>query len=76
MRKFKISKYWVKILSTDNCYCILLKQCYQEMLINIDTNNWLSGVRDILSELGLSNIWYLQNVNTDILLFIKQRLYI
>ena len=64
IRKFKILKYWVKILSTDNC---ILQQCYQEMLINIDTNNWLSGVRDILCELGLLNIWYSQNVNSDIL---------
>ena len=56
IRKFKILKYlifiinifhihnWVKNLSTDNC---ILQQCYQEMLINIDTNNWLSGVRYI-----------------------------
>ena len=72
IRKFKILKYWVKILSTDNC---ILQQCYQEMLINIDKNNWLSGVRDILCELGLLNIWYSQNVNSDILQFIKQRLY-
>ena len=72
IRKFKILKYWVKIVSSDNC---ILQQCYQEMLINIDTNNWLSGVRDILCELGLLNIWYSQNVNSDILQFIKQRLY-
>ena len=45
------------------------------MLINIDTNNWLSGVRNIDCELGLLNIWYSQNVNSDILQFIKQRLY-
>ena len=45
------------------------------MLINIDTNNWLSGVRDILCELRLLNIWYSQNVSSDILQFIKQRLY-
>ena len=43
--------------------------------VNIETNNWLSGVRDILCELGLLNIWYSQNVNSDILQFIKQRLY-
>ena len=36
---------------------------------------YLSGVRDILCELSLLNIWYLQNVNSDILQFIKQRLY-
>ena len=45
------------------------------MLFNIDTNNWLSGVRDILCELGLLNIWYSQSVNSDVLQFIKQRLY-
>ena len=31
IRKFKVLKYLVKILSTDNC---ILQQCYQEMLIN------------------------------------------
>ena len=72
IRKFKILKYWVKISSTDNC---ILQQCYQEILVNIDTNNWLSGVKDILCELGLLNIWYSQTVNSDILQFIKQRLY-
>ena len=70
--QFKKLKYWVKILFTDNC---ILQQYYQEMFINSDTNNWLSGVRDILCELGLLNIWYSQNVNSDILQFIKQRLY-
>ena len=41
---YSLSSKGCKILSTDNC---ILQQCYQEMLINIDTNNWLSGVRYI-----------------------------
>ena len=53
IRKFKILRYWVKVSSIDN---YILTQCYQEMLNNIDTNNWLSGVRYILCEFCLLNL--------------------
>ena len=70
VRKYKIIKYWAKLLSTDN---IILKNCYLEML-NTESKNWVKGVRDILFELGFINVWNEQTVNTNLLPIIKQRI--
>ena len=73
IRKYKIIKYWAKLLSTDN---IILKNCYLEML-NTESINWVInyGVRDILFELGFINVWNEQTVNTNLLPIIKQRIF-
>ena len=71
VRKYKITKYWGKLLSTNH---IILKHCYLEML-KTESNNWVSGVRDILFELGFINVWNEQTVNSNLLPLIKQRIF-
>ena len=71
VRKYKIIKYWAKLLATDN---IILKNCYLEML-NTESKNWVKGVRDILFELGFINVWNEQTVNSNLLPIIKQRIF-
>ena len=70
-RKYKIIKYWAKLLSTDN---IILKNCYLEMLYT-ESENWVNEVRSILFELGFLNVWNEQTVNSNLLPIIKQRIF-
>ena len=72
IRKFRLIKYWGKLLSTENC---ILKECYIQLLNSINTNNWLSGIRDILNNLDLMNVWYSQKVDHVMLLQIKHRIF-
>ena len=63
VRKYKIIKYWAKLLSTDN------------IQLNTESKNWVNGVRDILFELGFINVLNEQTVNTNLLPIIKQRIF-
>ena len=69
--KYKIIKYWAKLLFTDN---IILKNCYLKML-NAESKNWVNGVRYILFALGFINVCNEQTVNTNLLPIIKQRIF-
>ena len=74
-RKFRIIKYWLKILNTNNC---ILKSCYELLLddINLPRFNWANAVKNILLEVGLPHIWDSQQVEnkTSFLFTVKQRL--
>ena len=48
-RQYRMVKYWIKILSTENC---ILKNCYDEMyerscIKKKDKQNWCCKIRDI-----------------------------
>ena len=58
-RKFRIIKYWIKLLNCDN---IILKSLYDDMLSRIDSVSWLSRVRNLLMSLGFGYVWFNQYV--------------
>ena len=73
IRKLRILKYCVKLLSTDNC---ILKGIYDEMLTHPQHNSWASMVKNMLCTLGFNDIWLLQYVSNpnELYLEVKQRL--
>ena len=58
-RKLRIVKYWLKLQHTNNCilkaawYFLLNEFCH-----NPNVKNWVAGVYNILSEIGLGDIFY------------------
>ena len=63
----QILKYLVKLLNTENC---ILQNVYKDMLYRIDHDNcnsnmWLLCVRNLLSSLGLGDVWLCHNVTND-----------
>lgn len=77
-RQFRIIKYWLKIIySDDNKY---IKYIYKMMLNDIvlfpNKINWAKLVRNLLSTLGFNDVWLQQGVgNTELFLIeLKQRL--
>ena len=68
-RKFRILKYWVKLMNTDNC---ILKACYNEMKAKGDS--WLVNIMEELNRIGLGYIWDLNEVNESILPIFRKRL--
>ena len=73
IRKLRILKYWVKLLTTDNC---ILRGIYDEMLEHPQHNSWASMVKNMLCSLGFNDIWLLQYVSNPNILYleVKQRL--
>ena len=54
-------KYWCALLNSENC---ILKELYYQMYIKCITNvNWASQIKSLLDSIGMSYIWYNQNVN-------------
>lgn len=77
-RHFKIIKYWLKVISSnDNKY---IKYIYKMMLSDIELfpskTNWAKLVKNLLASLGFNEAWLQQGVgSTDqFLLELKQRL--
>ena len=77
-RLYNTIKYWAKILtSNDNKY---VKRIYNLLKDDLELMpnkiNWCSLLRDLLSSLGLYEVWFSQTIgNTDIFLaLVKQRL--
>ena len=58
VRKLRILKYWLKLLTTKNC---ILKSCYdhmyEEMSRKQNCKNWVVHVKSILKNVGLFNLW-------------------
>lgn len=58
LRKLRMLKYWLKLLSTKNC---ILKSCYDymcdEMISKPNCKNWAVKVKNILSNVGLLDLW-------------------
>ena len=77
IRKLRMVKYWLKLLHSDNC---ILKSCIdyfqEELMLKPNCKNWLSNVQNILSEIGLNNIWFNQADFNEkfIVMEVKQRL--
>lgn len=64
-REYRMVKYWIKLLCTDNC---LLKNCYDEMFSSCNTKpkdkqNWCCKIKDILGKYGFNFIWLSQKVD-------------
>ncbi len=59
IRKFRIFKYWMKLVNSDNC---ILKNCYENMVENEDI--WLVNIRRELNTIGLGYIWNLESIGT------------
>ena len=73
LRRFRILKYWLNILSKKpnivfNVYTLL----YQDAING--KSNWVSSVRDLLCNLGLNYVWMSQDVSNISFDFIKQRI--
>ena len=77
-RIYAITKYWFKILQSDDRKYI--KIIYNLMLRDIETKpnikNWASLLRNILSNLGFLHVWLSQGVGDikQFLVVLKQRL--
>ena len=78
-RLYRILKYWVKLLNTDNR---ILKSAYANLLdLNISQpaskDNWAGFVKNNLQRLGFDDIWASQNVVNvkHFLARIKQRIF-
>ena len=77
-RIYAITKYWFKILQSDDRKHI--KSIYNLMLRDIETKpnskNWASLLRNILSNLGFLHVWLSQGVGDikQFLVVLKQRL--
>ena len=78
-RKYAITKYWFKILQSDDRKYIK-KNINNLMLRDIETKpnikNWASLLRNILSNLGFLHVWLSQGVGDikQFLFVLKQRL--
>ena len=77
-RKISIMKYWIKILNQPDHS--LMKQIYNMLQLDSDNNinhfklNWAHNVKNILDEIGMTNIWIDQNPQTIDFRTIKQRI--
>ena len=60
-RQIAMLKYWCALLNSENC---ILKELYNQMYIKCTTSvNWASQIKSLLDSIGMSYIWYNQNVN-------------
>ena len=77
VRKLRIIKYWLKIMQSENC---ILKSSVEYMYEVFSTKpnckNWISNVKSILDEIGLSDIF--ENVHSlsskYVICIVKERL--
>ena len=64
-RKISMIRYWIKILSSSNTF--IPKIIYSMLKTDLDNNityngsNWAFQIKNILDDLGFSNIWIQQN---------------
>ena len=79
IRLYRILKYWIKSLNTENC---ILKAAYNNLVLlnntlNSCSKNWIGLVRKSLNDLGFGNLWISQNVVNEkhTLSVIKQRIF-
>lgn len=63
-RKFRIIKYWLKIVSNETSQLVLssYKSLYSQVVEDSDSANWAVCVRDLLLGLGFGEVWYQQGV--------------
>ena len=77
-RKISMIRYWIKILSSSNTF--IPKIIYNMLKTDLDNNityngsNWAFQIKNILDDLGFSNIWIQQNDIDIPFNLIKQRL--
>ena len=73
-RQFKMLKYWVKLLKTDNC---ILKHLYLNMFhanSKYNVPDWLSEIRSVLISIGMNDVWETQTVeNEKLFLFVAKQ---
>ena len=77
-RKISMIRYWIKILSSSNTF--IPKIIYSMLKTDLDNNityngsNWAFQIKNILDDLGFSNLWIQQNDIDIPFNLIKQRL--
>ena len=77
-RKLRILNYWIKILKNNNS---LLNQIYIMQYNDVCNgranirNNWAAQVKNILDELGFSDVWINQHTILPHIMYLKQRLF-
>ena len=60
-RQIAMLRYWCVLLNSENC---IVKELYNQMYIKCNTSvNWASQIKSLLDSIGMSYIWYNQNVN-------------
>ena len=74
--KFRSIEYWLKIQDNNNTNTQLQqfynKQC--EDNIHINNKNWVFHVKRTIDELGLSDLWFEQNLNVAFFQLFQQRI--
>ena len=71
-------KYWIKILNQPDHS--LMKQMYNMLQLDSDNDinyfklNWARNVKNMLDEIGITNLWIDQNAQTIDFRTIKQRI--
>jgi hypothetical protein len=58
-RCVRIIKYWLKVLHTDNC---IIHEMYRYQYRNLWHKNWVTSVKSLLDNIGLSCVWCNQHV--------------
>lgn len=79
IRKSIILKFWVKILkSPDNHIIKLIYNMLRndtENNLSYNGNNWAFNIREMLNQLGMTDLWLNQNTDVINLTQIKQRIH-
>ena len=71
-------KHWLKIISFNDIS--IIKLTYNMLRNDANNNNnynnldWASHIKQILNEIGMSNVWNQYNLNTSNLSAMKQRI--
>ena len=62
-RYSRMLKFWLKIITNDNC---IIQSCYRELVVNcINYDNWATYIKNLLYNLGMNDFWdnqYVLNV--------------
>ena len=67
----RIVKYWLHITQTNECKYVkmIYNIMYQKSIVNMNTVNWVTNVRDLLNTSGFGEVWLNQHVgNPDLFL--------
>ena len=67
----RIVKYWLHIIQTNGCKYVkmIYNVMYQKSIVNMNTVNWVTNVRDLLNTARFGEVWLNQHVgNPDLFL--------
>ena len=60
----RIVKYWLHIIQTNECKYVkmIYNVMYQKSIVNMNTVNWVTNVRDLLNTAGFEEVWLNEHV--------------